>query len=132
MKVFHEAVQGIDPSDRQPWKSPNVAFAPQYLLTLFGKAEADGAVSQRVLLARYDSSGGALRQMYTCPLVIDPRKQSCEVLNQELPLDYRVFSNPTCSYAVATPPGPAGKGTSPCMTRLVRNGQGGSAPFPRP
>jgi hypothetical protein len=75
VKVIHEARDTQNPNDRDGWKKTTIAFTPAHVYPLRGEAGAGGKVPVRVLIGRW---GGPFVQQH--PLVIDPDKETAEVL----------------------------------------------------
>ncbi|HEY7424870.1 MAG TPA: hypothetical protein VH682_11630, partial [Gemmataceae bacterium] len=79
VKVFHEAREVLNVEDKEKWKSPSTAFVPKHIFTL---TSADGdRPEQRVLI---DRRGGPIWERVP-PLIIDPQKETAEVMRDVLP-----------------------------------------------
>jgi hypothetical protein len=91
--VFHEAKTTPEPSNRDQWRDPQVAFRPSHLFVLEGTAAPDGNIAGKIERKLCLGRNWSPQDIMKHPLVINPETLQVEVMQSEFlatkrPLDY--------------------------------------------
>jgi hypothetical protein len=78
VKVIHEAREAPNRTDENQWKNSTVAFRPKHIVALTGAPGAGGKAERRVVIGRSVEENIPIAKY---PLVIDPDRETAEVLN---------------------------------------------------